>query len=277
MRDQVGRITLKRRRKGNQLAFAAGHPVATEERTRRAEAGSVSGLDRKAAVRLEQESAGICRAAAAAAGCGRRVRIGCDHAAEADRRRTNVADEIAVETASRAVRRAGSVRFDNQQRVVRVEIGTARSIKVRAARIFEVDRDVATAIGEVLARRQRDELVAGIAITRNAALPTELNAIKVVLEDEVHDARDRVRTINGRCAAGHDVDTLDQIRRNGVGVDRDAVRQHVRTDMTAAVDQHQRALRTETAKVEQVEAARSEEARRVLLAERAAQLRQFVE
>ena len=47
--------------------------------------------------------------------------------------------------------------------------------------------------------------------------------------------------------------------------------------MTAAVDEHQRALRTEAAKIEQVEAARSEEPGRVLLAESAAQLRQIVQ
>jgi hypothetical protein len=47
--------------------------------------------------------------------------------------------------------------------------------------------------------------------------------------------------------------------------------------MTTAVDEHERALRAEAAKVEQVQAARTEEARRVLLAERAAELRQVVE
>ena len=48
-------------------------------------------------------------------------------------------------------------------------------------------------------------------------------------------------------------------------------------DVAAAVDQHQGALRAEAAKIEQVEAGDADAEARVLLAEGAAQLRQFVQ
>ena len=99
----------------------------------------------------------------------------------------------------------------------------------------------------------------------------------MVLEDEVDDARDRVRTVDGRIAARDDVDPFDQVRRDGVRIDRDAVVEHVRADMAAAVDQHERALRVEAAQIEQVEAGCAEEAGGVRGAEGGAQGGQLVQ
>src|SRR5205085_6951193 len=82
---------------------------------------------------------------------------------------------------------------------------------------------------------------------------------------------------NGRVAARDDVDALDQIVRDGVDVDRNRIVQNVRGDVTAAVDQHQGALRAETAKIEQVEAGDADAETRILLGERAPQLRQLVQ
>ena len=99
----------------------------------------------------------------------------------------------------------------------------------------------------------------------------------MILEHEVDDTRDGVRTIHRGVAAGDNVDAVDQVGRNGVDIDADARVQDVAADVTAAVDQHQRALRSQTAKIEKVKAAGAQEARRVRLRERARDLRQLGE
>ena len=53
--------------------------------------------------------------------------------------------------------------------------------------------------------------------------------------------------------------------------------QDVGGDVAAAVDQHQRTLRAEAAKIEQVEAGDADAETRILLGEGAAQLRQVVQ
>ena len=67
--------------------------------------------------------------------------------------------------------------------------------------------------------------------------PRNLEAFKRILENEVHDAGNGVRTVNRRITTGRDVDPLDQIGREGVDVGRDGVVQNVCTDMAATVDQ----------------------------------------
>ena len=62
----------------------------------------------------------------------------------------------------------------------------------------------------------------GIAVASGATLAAKLKAVIVVLEDEVDDARDGVRTVHGRVTAGHDVDTVDEVGRDRVDVDTDA-------------------------------------------------------
>ena len=54
---------------------------------------------------------------------------------------------------------------------------------------------------------------AGVAIFADAALAADLVAVVIVLEDEVDDARDGVRTVDRRVAAGDDVDALDEVGR----------------------------------------------------------------
>ena len=48
----------------------------------------------------------------------------------------------------------------------------------------------------------------------DAVLAFQQKTFEVALEDEVHDARDRVRTVKRRSAAGQDVDALDELRRD---------------------------------------------------------------
>src|SRR5207245_9102583 len=51
-----------------------------------------------------------------------------------------------------------------------------------------------------------------------AAVDVDLEALEAVVHDEVHDARDRIRTVDGRCSAGQQPTPLDQRRRDLVEV-----------------------------------------------------------
>ena len=76
----------------------------------------------------------------------------------------------------------------------------------------------------------------------DAGLAADLEAFEVAPQDEVDDAGDGVRTVDGRVAAGDDVDALDEVVRDRVDVRRHGVVENVGGDVAAAVDQHQRAL-----------------------------------
>ena len=51
-------------------------------------------------------------------------------------------------------------------------------------------------------------------------LSTDLDALVVGVEEEVDDARDRIRAVNRRGTARQDIDALDQLRRNLVDAHR---------------------------------------------------------
>ena len=80
------------------------------------------------------------------------------------------------------------------------------------------------------------------------AVVLELNALEVVVHDEVHHPCDRVRTVNGGRAAGQHLDPLDQRSGNVVQVGRPVQRAARR--QPAPVDQHQSAGRTQVAQVD---------------------------
>ena len=89
-----------------------------------------------------------------------------------------------------------------------------------------------------------DELVVVlVAVGRRAH--AHLDALELVVEDEVHHACDRVRPVHSRSTAGEDVDALHHERRNDADVGRfcGAGRQAL------AIDQGQGTTRTKTAKV----------------------------
>ena len=140
-----------------------------------------------------------------------------------------------------------------------------------------MQRHVATAFGEILAVHGREILFAAKAFFGNAALGAELETVIVAAQDEVDDARDRVRTVNRRVAARDDVDAFDQVVRDGIDVGRHGIVQNVGGNVAAAVDQDQRALGAEAAKIEQVKTRDTDAEARVLLGERAAQLGQVVQ
>ena len=76
-----------------------------------------------------------------------------------------------------------------------------------------------------------------------AVLGINLNAFEVFLHDEVDDARNGVRTVHGRCAAGQNVNAVDELAGDEVEVSCRVVRRAVRHAL--AVDQDQRAGRAE--------------------------------
>src|SRR3546814_8719441 len=76
-----------------------------------------------------------------------------------------------------------------------------------------------------------------------AVLTIDADAVEILAQDEIHHARNRVRSVNRRCAAGHDVDALDQRRRHEIHVDR------LRRQHPLAVDEDEHTVRTEIAKI----------------------------
>jgi hypothetical protein len=140
-----------------------------------------------------------------------------------------------------------------------------------------VQGDVAAAAGEIVADHRRDILIAAEAARGDSGLAADLDALIVAAQHEVDDAGDGVRTVDGRIAAGDDVDPLDQVVRNRIDVRRDGVVQDVGGDVAAAVDEHERAERAEAAQIEQVEARNADAGARILLGIGAAQLGQVVQ
>jgi hypothetical protein len=170
-----------------------------------------------------------------------------------------------------------AIRLDDDEAVGLAQIACAPKHNIWTGGHIRNWRDVAAAAGEIGARQDRGILVAGVAHLADAGLAAHLHALVILLQYEVDRTRDRVRAVDRRAAAGDQIDALDQVGRERVHVGRDGVAQQIAADVAAAVDEDQRALRAETAQIEQVEAARAEEARRILLAEGRAKLRQFVQ
>jgi hypothetical protein len=108
-----------------------------------------------------------------------------------------------------------------------------------------------------------------------AALQVEDEALQVLLQDDVHDARDGFRAIYRGCAAGDRFDALDHRRRNRVQVDGIGLK--IAREMPPSVDEHQRARVTDAAQVDSLLARVEQRRRGVLIARRSERLRQVVE
>ncbi|MNR01032.1 hypothetical protein D3C85_1168260 [compost metagenome] len=78
-----------------------------------------------------------------------------------------------------------------------------------------------------------------------AVLSIDLDALEVLLRDEVDNAGDSVRTIDGRGAAGKNFNAFNQLTRNLVQVGGRVVRRAVAH--TATIDQHQGAVSAQVA------------------------------
>ncbi len=91
-----------------------------------------------------------------------------------------------------------------------------------------------------------------------AVLEVEVDALEVLLENEVDDTRDRVRAVHRRRAARDHLDALDRRRRNRVQVDR---HRGVDRHRAIAVEQHEVAIGSEPAKAQRGRAGRGRRAR----------------
>ena len=118
--------------------------------------------------------------------------------------------------------------------------------------IFVGKRDIAPAVCEVLPVSRADEPVAGVISLRDRVLRAKGQPLEIPLHDEIDHAGNAIRTVDGGGATRFDVDPIDQVGRDSVDVD--GGRAGEAGDMPAPVDQHQRAVSAEVAKVEQVDA-----------------------
>ena len=217
-----------------------------------------------------------------------------------------VAGEVREQAARRSRRSAAPEGFDG----IRVQ-RTGRVVTVALQHLFRVIHgcvggDVATAVATVDADHQRQLLAFAVGHrvvrqgvlrriafreTRNgvaqlgaaraaevvlvpveAVLGRDLNALEVLLHDEVDDAGDRVRAVHGRCAAGEDVDPLDHLRRDLVDVRCRGRRRDAAIRHAPAVDQDQRPRGPEAAQVQRRRAGRAVGDRHVLRSEGLRQL-----
>ncbi|MOA13359.1 hypothetical protein D3C78_1334080 [compost metagenome] len=118
--------------------------------------------------------------------------------------------------------------------------------------VSQLQTEQAVKIPPTAAAADLQALVVTAAALTGAALEVDVDAVDLVLEDDVDHPGNRVRTVNRRGAAAENFDTFDDCRRNirQVGeVDLAVVRRRVVGD-PAAVDQHQRMVRAEAAQVE---------------------------
>jgi hypothetical protein len=112
-----------------------------------------------------------------------------------------------------------------------------------------VRHDVAFPIGHV--RTQSDARLGGLRVAFMRLLTVliiELDAFKVLLIDEVHDTCDGVRTVHSGRATGQHFNSLDELRRNDVQIDRCGARDTGHE--TTAIDQHQCAVSAQLTQVD---------------------------
>src|SRR5207344_2436492 len=94
--------------------------------------------------------------------------------------------------------------------------------------------DVAAAVREVGPHDARELVLEPVTFLGDADAAVELDALEVLLEDEVGDAGDRVGTVSRRGTARDDLDALDRGGRDRGDVGH---ARSVRRGRTAAVDE----------------------------------------
>src|SRR3569623_1795498 len=107
--------------------------------------------------------------------------------------------------------------------------------------IFATDHEVSASAREAGAEGPIEPITMSVAARRNTILDTERETAQVLLQDDVHHARDRAGTIGRGGAAGHDVGPFDKAYRDVVQI--------VVADEATPVDQGERPVRTQAAQV----------------------------
>ncbi len=103
------------------------------------------------------------------------------------------------------------------------------------------------AADERLAVSERRAGLTDVVAAAHPVLNVRFQPLELLVEKHVHHARDSIRTVGRRGAAGNDVDLLDEHRRDHVHVH--AAGRIGRTE-PAPVEQQQRAVATEAAQIE---------------------------
>ena len=112
--------------------------------------------------------------------------------------------------------------------------------------IFSKDRSMTATFVEARTDRTMDFITCAIATLGDRILTTDFDAFDL-LEAEVHNTGQSVRTINSRSTAGYDVNRIKQERRDGIKIDN--LRRIVRQP-PATVDKDQSPSSTKTTKVQ---------------------------
>src|SRR5690606_1783618 len=86
-------------------------------------------------------------------------------------------------------------------------------------RVLDAEEDVAAVILEVRAVHARDAQLLAVALHRLTVPDVEIDAFVVPLENEVHDARHRIRAVDRRRAAGNRLDAGNCGGRDRVDAD----------------------------------------------------------
>src|SRR5690606_30564615 len=115
-------------------------------------------------------------------------------------------------------------------------------------RVAEVQHHVAAVVAEVAAPGHVRLVGGHVTAVGDAVLGFDFETFEVGLVDEVHHARDGVRTVQRGRAAGQNVDALDELRLDHVQVDGRGTR-HAGND-AAAVDHHQGAVGAEVTQID---------------------------
>src|SRR6185437_65325 len=175
--------------------------------------------------------------------------------AEHDTGRRLVEDRIDGRAAGRIARGERNVRVghDGDRAVGRwVEHRFAVEVDVLplhrlAIVVLEADHDIALAVRRIGAEQCRKLGLSGMPVLHRAVLRIEIDALEMLLEDEVHHAGDRISAVDRRCAAGDRLDSVNGRGGNGVQIDR-----HGRIDRYGAhaVDQYQVTVRSQAAKAQ---------------------------
>ena len=113
---------------------------------------------------------------------------------------------------------------------------------------LELRRVGGGAAGDDLPQARGTGATEAVVVLVEAVLARDLHTFEVFLGDEVHDARDGVRTVHGRRTAGEHFDALDQLGRDLVEVSGRAADTAV--GHAATVDEHQGARGAEATQVD---------------------------
>lgn len=114
---------------------------------------------------------------------------------------------------------------------------------------FAGDDEMPVAVRKGCAPNQRTFIGFVVAVSTDAGLEVTRKTIQVFLEDDVHHARDRVRTIRRGRAAGYHLQPVYQRAWDYVRIDQAA---GGRGDKSAAVHEDERLLRAQATQVEVV-------------------------